>query len=60
MDKIVEISVNQNEKFNLIPDDFPSPVHAGSISGAHPKVLMTEYEGKFYLTGATPPERYAR
>ena len=47
-------------KFELVPTDFPRPVPQGAVSGAHPKLLMTSYNGRFYSPGCTPPELYRR
>jgi hypothetical protein len=38
----------------LVPDDFPRPESIGAISGAIPKLLLVEYEGKLYPSGCTP------
>ncbi|GGC93485.1 hypothetical protein [Undibacterium terreum] len=46
---------------NQIPEDFPYPKQTpGSIGGFQAKVLMTEYEGQFYISGTTPRDRWAR
>lgn len=34
----------------------PSRSAWGVLSGAHPKLLMTSYQGRFYAPGCTPPE----
>ena len=44
--------------FSRIPTDFPSTGIVSAISGMQPKVAMVEYEGRFYVQGNTPPERY--
>jgi hypothetical protein len=46
--------------FNSVPADFPRPGYLGSLAGVQPKLAMVEYEGRFYLPGATPPEVYSR
>lgn len=43
-----------------VPLDFPRPAIRGAVPGTQPKLLVTRYEGKFYETGCTPPEIYAR
>ena len=43
-----------------IPDDFPKSTHLGVVGGAQPKLLMTEYKGRYYAPGNTPPELYKR
>lgn len=43
-----------------LPADFPRPVHLGAVSGAQPKLLMTQYQGRFYVPGCTPPELLER
>lgn len=42
-----------------VPDDFPRPKHLGAVAGAQPKILATQYEGRFYSPGCTPPELHA-
>lgn len=51
---------SRNEQYAQVPADFPRPVHLGAVSGAQPKLLMTEYKGRFYSPGGTPPEIFAR
>ena len=41
-----------------VPADYPRADVASSLSGAQPKFAMVEYEGKFYIPGNTPPERW--
>ncbi|MCH8618041.1 hypothetical protein [Undibacterium sp. TS12] len=47
-------------KFGEVPADFPMTALLGAISGAQAKQLLTEYEGKFYSPGTSPPERFQR
>lgn len=47
-------------KFQQVPVDFPSPMHHGAVAGAHPKLLMTSYQGRFYSPGCSPPELFQR
>lgn len=42
-----------------VPADFPRPAHLGAVPGAQDKILATQYEGRFYTPGCTPPELYA-
>ena len=42
------------------PPDFPRADIAGAVSGIQPKILLTEYKGRLYPSGDTPPERYQR
>lgn len=51
---------DDDAKFEQVPVDFPRPVHHGAVPGAHPKLLMTRYKGRFYSPGCTPPELYER
>ena len=62
MNKDVEAASpsDNDSKFEEVPIDFPRPLHHGAVSGAHPKLLMTSYNGRFYLPGCTPPELYRR
>jgi hypothetical protein len=46
--------------FGTLPADFPRPMHLGAVPGAQPKLLMTRYQGKFYVPGCTPPELLER
>lgn len=41
-----------------VPADFPRPRHLGAVPGAQPKILVTQYQGRFYSPGCTPPELY--
>jgi hypothetical protein len=43
-----------------VPDDFPYAAQSGAVGGAQLKFLGVQYEGKFYSSGNTPPERYDR
>jgi hypothetical protein len=47
-------------EYAQVPLDFPRPVHHGTVSGAQPKLLMTQYQGRFYIPGCTPPEVFQR
>jgi hypothetical protein len=50
-----------NEKnYAKVPPDFPRPLHHGAVSGAQTKLLMSQYEGRFYMPGCTPPEIFGR
>lgn len=51
---------DDNAKFEQVPTDFPRPVHQGAVAGAHPKLLLTSYNGRFYSPGCTPPELFRR
>jgi hypothetical protein len=48
------------EQYAQIPADFPRPVQLGAVSGAQPKLLTAEYNGRFYSPGCTPPEIVVR
>ena len=43
-----------------VPADFPRPEVHGAVSGFQPKLLLTNYAGRFYAAGCTPPELYSR
>ena len=43
-----------------VPADFPRPDVASSVAGSQPKLALVGYQGKYYLPGGTPPERFAR
>lgn len=47
-------------QYAQVPADFPRPVHHGAVPGVQPKLLMTQYKGRFYLPGCTPPELFQR
>jgi hypothetical protein len=49
--------VNENQ-IMMVPDDFPRLKSTGAIGGAQPKLLLTEYQGKYYAPGNSPPELY--
>ena len=46
--------------FDHVPLDFPALASASGLAGAQPKLSVTKHEGKYYVPGNTPPERYAR
>lgn len=46
--------------FSKVPRDFPKPEYHGAVPGAQPKLLMTKWNGHFYVPGQTPPELYER
>lgn len=43
-----------------VPDDFPRERITGALPGAQPKFVATLYEGRYYVSGCTPPEIYDR
>lgn len=43
-----------------VPDEFPRTERHGAVSGAGPKLLMSEYNGKLYKLGCSPPEVFER
>lgn len=47
-------------RYAQVPADFPRPAHHGAVPGVQPKLLMTQYKGRFYLPGCTPPELFQR
>lgn len=51
---------NDDVEFSKVPADFPRPTALGALPGAQPKFLVTNYKGKFYPPGCTPPELYER
>ena len=46
--------------YDQVPADFPRPSIMSSLAGAHPKLALVQYEGKFYSPGCTPPEIWQR
>lgn len=57
---VTDLNQASEDEFNKVPDDFPMPVHMGSIGGAQPKLSAVLYDGIFYAVGTTPPEVYER
>lgn len=47
-------------EYAQVPPDFPRPVHHGAVSGVQLKLLLTQYQGHFYIPGCTPPELFQR
>jgi hypothetical protein len=47
-------------EYGQVPADFPRAGVIASVAGATPKLALVAFEGKYYLPGDTPPERYAR
>lgn len=45
---------------DILPADFPSSPSLGAVSGAQPKIIATNYQGRYYNSGCTPPELVAR
>jgi hypothetical protein len=54
------MDINDDVEYAKVPSDFPPPVALGAVPGGQPKLLVTSYQGKFYLPGCTPPELYNR
>lgn len=54
------VPANDELDFSQVPVDFPCHEIRGTVSGCQPKLLLTQYEGKFYVAGCTPPELYRR
>jgi hypothetical protein len=52
--------VPDDAQYAQVPADFPRPVHRGAVPGVQPKLLMTQYKGRFYVPGCTPPEIFER
>ncbi len=46
--------------FEQVPTDFPRPCILSSLAGAHSKLALVHYNGKFYSPGCTPPEIWQR
>jgi hypothetical protein len=55
-----EPEVADGPRYTQVPADFPRPPHHGAVPGSQPKVLLTQYEGRFYSPGCTPPEVFQR
>jgi hypothetical protein len=47
-------------KYAQVPADFPKPGFSGAVPGAQTKLIATEYKGRYYAAGGTPPEIYAK
>lgn len=54
--------MNEDDELDYlnVPSDFPRPVSTGIVPGNQPKFIVTNYHGRFYLPGCTPPELYER
>lgn len=52
--------VPDDTQYAQVPADFPRPGHHGAVPGVQPKLLMTQYKGRFYLPGCTPSELFQR
>jgi hypothetical protein len=60
-DKLNNVTNATNDaQHDLVPENFPRPSFPGAIAGFQPKLLLVEYEGRFYAPGCTPPELYKR
>lgn len=51
---------HNEDEYEKVPVDFPTPVSMSALPGTQPKYSVTHYKGKFYLSGCTPPEIYER
>ncbi|MGB9109842.1 MAG: hypothetical protein WCC39_14265 [Telluria sp.] len=52
--------VADDTQYAQVPADFPRPAYRGAVPGVQPKLLMTQYKGRFYVPGCTPPEIFQR
>lgn len=43
-----------------IPDHFPRPRDLGAVPGSQLKFVATEFQGRYYPLGCTPPELFGR
>lgn len=48
------------QQYAEVPADFPRPGPSSSLAGKMAKLALVEFEGKYYVPGDSPPERYAR
>lgn len=48
------------EDYASIAPDFPKLEHFGAVPGTQVKLLVVQFEGKYYTPGDTPPERFRR
>lgn len=51
---------DDESRYAEVPSDFPRPASFGTLPGTQPKLIVTEYKGKFYPPEGTPPEIYER
>lgn len=49
-----------SKDYASIASDFPKLEHWGAVPGSQMKLLVVEFEGKYYTPGDTPPERFMR
>jgi hypothetical protein len=57
---LFKMTVQDEKKYLEVPSDFPRTSLLGAIPGTQPKFIATQYKGKFYPPGCTPPELYER
>jgi hypothetical protein len=50
--------VTNPKNYNDVPADYPRTDIASSLAGAQPKLALVEFEGKYYLPGGTPQDRW--
>jgi hypothetical protein len=55
-----DIDKRDDGQFAQVPEDFPTPHYPGAVGGAQPKLLLTTYKGRLYMSGSTPPEIFQR
>lgn len=51
---------DDENRYSEVPPDFPRPASFSALPGSQPKVIVTEYKGKFYPPEGTPPQVYER
>ncbi|MBC3861537.1 hypothetical protein H8K32_05435 [Undibacterium jejuense] len=47
------------KNYESIASDFPKLNHLGAVPGSRMKLLIVEFEDKYYTPEDTPPERFA-
>ena len=47
-----------SNSYGDVPDDYPHASITSALAGAHPKFALVEFNGKYYVPGDTPGERW--
>lgn len=50
--------MTESKNYDDVPADYPRADIASAVGGTQPKFAVVEYDGKFYIPGNTPPERW--
>lgn len=50
--------MENDRNYDDVPSDYPYAEHFGAVAGAHPKLLLVRFQGRYYTPGNTPEQRW--